>query len=141
MALQTIALTIPAGTPVDNPVKFVCALSQPFLKSLYLCAPGGVFGLAGIRIENNSQTVAPVIGLGCLPWVVLSGYTLAWEEERGLNGPPYQLELYGYNTDSNNVTVYVYIQTRATRYTPVELAAGAAYKAEAPDKTKTEGAA
>ena len=91
MALYQTSLTIPPNTPEGAPAEVILKPGVGNIRSIEILFPDGCLGLVGVKIMDENNPIAP------LPsgWLRDNNKTIAWAENRRLQGPPYRLVIHG----------------------------------------------
>lgn len=103
MPLVSKSLTIPANTPIANPVSVDLACSLPQINRGWILFPEGCSGLVGARVFVRGYQVAPRNSDG---FIVEDRNTVEWSEDHVMQSP-YIITLVAYNLDDTfSHTVY-----------------------------------
>lgn len=121
MSIHIIKLAATANTPASAPLSARVNLSQNYLRTVYVNTEAAGLGFIGIRILNNASQLAPTPGLGLETWLQPWGNWVTWNEFKQLFGPPYEIVVQFYNTDTSGRTVMVYLETSREPGLPVDV--------------------
>jgi hypothetical protein len=93
MALYIGTLTVPPKTPDNVPVSVSINVGVRRLKRAEILFPNGCLGTVGVRLLEGNRQLAP------LPsgWLRDNDRVIAWEENRILEGPPFNVRVEGYS--------------------------------------------
>lgn len=94
--LFQVKLTIPANTPINNPVRETITMLPGVISAVKVGFPPGCTALAHIRILHKEVQIVP---LPSGQWLAWDNFIYEWSEHYQLEETPYSLILEGYNND------------------------------------------
>ena len=100
--IETPAFTVPAGTPINNPISVQLYANRADLEEIEVMVPAGPSGLVGFRFDHSNRQVIPAVDG---TWIITDDETLRWPL-RDYNPFP-NWKFRAYNLDVYPHTVYV----------------------------------
>jgi len=94
--LYTTQLTIPANTTRASPATATLTLAPGVVNRVMVGFPFGCANLAHVAIFEREHQVWPGDPDEDFSW---DDFIFAWDEDHELEGPPYELEIRGWNED------------------------------------------
>jgi len=125
---NTCLFRLNPGTPVQE--KHILKLASGIINSIEIYFPDGCCGLVHIHLDDGLYQIVPVNSDQDL---VGSGNNIKFNEDIKFTSEPYELQLYGYNEDTENhhridIRIELQEQSSLLRYIMANLAAVLTFK-------------
>lgn len=101
MSLVSYDLTVNRRTPQRTPTSVEIDIDKPYVTFVELAFPDGPFGAMGIRLMDRGKQFAPD-PRASNAWIRDNQENVAWSEEHELDGPPWKIQIEGYNLSGSN---------------------------------------
>jgi hypothetical protein len=102
--IPTFDFTIPKGTPKESPLHQVLPITRGLIHRVELQFPAGCAGLVGVVVSDGGFQLWPST-LG--NWFITDNWVIAFDEMYLKTNPPFQLDFWGYNLDTDyDHTIY-----------------------------------
>ena len=101
MPFIALEFSIPKNTPANIPVRQIndLGVNSQRIQSVEIIIPDGHKGLPGMRIEIPGRVIIPDTG-SSVQWVRGNNTTIKSIVNAIVDGPPYQVTMYGFNLDA-----------------------------------------